>query len=254
MRWETQTYDGPGGWYNSSAIAAVGATLTLAAPIACARPLSEGCLYPGVIVAIMRGPGQGQWRRLASVDAANVITLESAFEPQPQLGNASDAGASFISVTVNHGQAVFEGNSYVNGTTWQTYGAALETVIAGNVFREMFTTESMNTTAVAAGLRLFGHRYVGGYQPNWWSLVVGNTIDCTTEFRVYADDIAGVVFSWATVVRDNAVTAATLALNFAHDVVVEHNSFAAGFCAYAGAVLPTGGVAANASSSGVVIR
>ena len=43
----------------------------------------------------MRGPGQGQWRRLASVDAANVITLESAFEPQPALGNASAELAVF---------------------------------------------------------------------------------------------------------------------------------------------------------------
>ncbi len=202
----------------------------------------------------MRGPGQGQWRRLASVDATNVITLESAFDPQPQFGNASDKSASFISVTVMHGQATFEGNSYMNGTTWQTYGAALETVIAGNVFHEMFTTDFENTTAVAAGLRLFGHRYVNGYQPNWWSLVVDNTVDCTTEFRVYADNIADIVFSWATVVRRNAVTAVTLALNFAHDVIVEHNAFADGFCAYAGAVLPSGGVVANASSSGVVIR
>jgi hypothetical protein len=260
MRWETMTYDGSSGWFNgtSSGVDASGTTMTLSSPmLGCPAGSERGCVFPGATIAIMRGLGQGQWRRVLSISNATSspkVLLDAAFDVQPSFGPDSDPASSFISITVTHGQATFEGNFYLNGTTFQTYGAAMQTVVAGNTFREMFTTEYMNSTAVAAGLRLFGHRYVNGYQPNWWTLLTDNVIDCTTEFRIYADNIDNIVFQYAAVVRRNVVTGVSLDLNFAHDDVIEHNAFDAGFCAYAGTTLPAGDVVTNSSSSGIVVR
>jgi hypothetical protein len=261
MRWESMTYDGSSGWYNGTCtgVDAAATTITLSSPmLGCPAGSEHGCVFPGATIAIMRGLGQGQWRRVLSISNATSsaprVLLDSAFDVTPSFGPNSDPAASFISITVTHGQATFEGNFYFNGTTFQTYGAAMQTVVAGNTFREMFTTEYMNTTAVAAGVRLFGHRYVNGYQPNWWTLLSDNVIDCTTQFLIYSDDIDNIVFQYAAVVRRNVVSGVDLALNWAHDDVIEHNAFDAGFCAYAGATLPAGKILKNTSSTGIVVR
>lgn len=263
MRWETMTYDGPGGWYNGTAasVDAVGTTLTLSSPmLGCPAGSNTGCVYPGATIALMRGPGQGQWRKVISITNANGsphVLIDAPFDPQPVFGaaNATNTTATYMSITVTHGQATFEGNLYQNGTVFQTYGAAMNTVVAGNVFSEMFSTEWMNTTNVVAGVRIFGHRYINGYQPNYWTLLTDNVLDCASDFRIYQDNIDDVIFQYGAVVRRNIINGGTnLGLNFANDDVIEHNTFGSAYCAYAGSTLPPGGILVNSSSSGILVR
>ena len=229
--------------------------MTLAGPVKCHLPLAAGCLYPGTVLAIMRGVGTGQWRHVASVlsDGKTVVLQDPAFDPQPALGDGA-ANSSYLSVSPLAGQSTFEGNTWTNGTCFQTYGECIDLVFAGNVMTEMFTTQWMNTTQVAAGLRLFGHRYVFGYEQNWFSLIEGNVLDCITEFLIYADDIANVSFALGHVVRRNTIRATNLDVNFLRDGVIEGNAFEPARCAWAGRDLPAGAVRINATSTGVVVR
>ena len=244
------TFDGGGGQYNGSA-AGTGAlpdgraTVTLSGPVKCRLPLASGCLYPGTVLAIMRGLGTGQWRRIASV------LPDPAFDPPPALG---DAAGSYLSISPLAGQSTFEGNTWVNGTCFQTYGECLDMVFAGNVMREMFTTQWMNTTQVAAGLRLFGHRYQFGYEQNWASLVESNELTCITEFLIYADNIENVSFAMGHTVRRNTVRATNLDINYLRDGVVESNAFEPAYCAWAGRDFAAGAIHINATSTGVVVR
>lgn len=132
---------------------------------------------------------------------------------------------------------------------------AVSVVVFNNTFREMFDTPTMNTTAVAAGVRLYGHRYVLGYEANWYTLVDANTLDCTTQFLVYSDNIEGVVFSLGQVVRENRVLGGvSLALDFVWDSLMEANAFAGGRCAYNGVTSPAGTTLYNASSPNTLVR
>jgi hypothetical protein len=261
MRWETFTSDGPGGQYNGSAVAvgegAGGAgTVTLASPPACRLPLAQGCLYPGTALTVLRGAGAGQWRRIVRVLADGVtVVLEAPLQPPPALGPAGDPAASFLSITGLTGQSTFEGNRLVNGTVFQTYGFSMDLIAAGNEMTEMFDNAWQNVSQVSAGVRLFGHRYMGGYEANWHALFEANTLTCITQFLVYADNITDVLFSMGHVVRRNTIGGANVGVNFLRDGVFEGNVLTPAVCAYAGgATLPAGAVVVNASSTGVVVR
>jgi len=184
------------------------------------------------------------------------VVLESPLDPPPALGPPGDPSASFISITGLTGQATFEGNRLVNGTVFQTYGFSMDLIVAGNEMREMFDNAWQNVSQVSAGVRLFGHRYVGGYEANWHTLFEANTLACVTQFMVYADNITGVLFSMGHVVRRNVIAGGVnVSVNFLRDGVVEGNLMQPAACAYAGgATLPAGGVIVNASSTGVVVR
>ena len=265
-RWETMTSDGPGGFFNGSATAASDnpdgtQTLTLATPLACISGV-PACLYPGLAVSIMRGTGAGQQRRVVTAaqspggpgggggggDSWTRVTVDAPFVPPPD-------NASFIAVTQFNGRAVFEASTYVNGTVFQTYGMSMQTVAFNNTFVEFFDTALANTTNVAAGVRLFGHRYMGGYETNWRSDVAENTLTCTTLFWAYSDDIDGVEFSHAQALRRNAVAGGVnLSVDFIWDSLIDGNSFASAACAYAGGVtLPAGVINANESSPGTLV-
>lgn len=117
----------------------------------------------GLTVALLRGPGTGQYRRLVSATPGNgsvggTVTVDALFDPPPEVG------VSLLSIVGYSGRAIFEGNALANGTVFQTYGSSLNAIMAGNTFDGLFDTADENTTAVAAGVRLFGHRYQVGVQ------------------------------------------------------------------------------------------
>ena len=227
------------------------ATYVLDGPVSCS--MWKGlCLPPGLTVALLRGPGAGQYRRVVSATPGDATTNGSVTTNAP-FAVAPSPGVTFVSIVGYSGDAIFEGSHVINGTVFQTYGSSLHAIMAGNTFAGMFDTSDENTTAVAAGVRLFGHRYQGGWEANWFTLFVDNSVSCATELVAYSDNIDETIFSLGHVFRDNNVSVGVdLELNFVWDVVVDRNSFAAAFCAYAGATLPAGGVKYNNSSPGTV--
>jgi hypothetical protein len=183
------------------------------------------------------------------------VVLEAPLAPPPALGEQGDPSASFLSITGLTGQSTFEGNTFVNGTVFQTYGFSMDLVAAGNEMLGMFDNAWQNVSQVSAGVRLFGHRYIGGYEANWHALLQDNVLQCVTQVMVYADNITGVLFSMGHVVRRNTIGGANVSVNFLRDGVFEGNALTPAVCAYAGgATLPAGAVVVNASSTGVVVR
>lgn len=147
-------------------------TFPLGGAVTC-RPWQGSCLPCGLTVAILRGQGTGQYRRLVSATPGNAtaggtVTVDAPFAVPPLLG------VSLLSIVGHSGRATFEGNVVANGTVFQTYGSSLHAIMAGNAFDGLFDTADENTTAVAAGVRLFGHRYQGGWEPNWYTLFGGS--------------------------------------------------------------------------------
>lgn len=252
------TSDGPGGQYNGSVLASRSnadgtQTLQLAASVTCIGGGDWACLPPGLAVAIMRGTGTGQLRRLVSVAAGaagawSAVTVDAPFAPMPASAD------SFVSITQYNGGETFEASTWVNGTVVQTYGMAVGVVLFNNTLSEMFDTPTANTTAVSAGVRMFGHRYMGGYETNWHAVIDSNVMSCTSLFYVYSDNIANVSFSLAQTVRGNVIAGgANLSLDFVWDSLMEGNSFSDAYCAYAGATLPAGTTILNASSPGTLV-
>lgn len=90
-------------------------------------------------------------------------------------------------------------------------------------------------------------------EANWASSIVYNILDCISDFRIYADNIDGVLFGMAHVVRRNTIAATGLQINFLRDGVIEQNSFTDALCAYAGSILPAGSISINQTSTGVVV-
>ena len=132
---------------------------------------------------------------------------------------------------------------------------SVHATIFNNTFREKFDTATANTTAVAAGIRLFGHRYVGGYEPNWFTDVRENVLDCTTLFYVYSDNIDAVAFSYAQAMRRNVVRGGmNLSIDFVWDSVADSNAFLDGYCAYAGKTFGAGSTQYNYTSPGLFVR
>lgn len=256
-RWESMTYDGPGGWYNGTV---AGSSLSpdgqsegvmLAAPLTCRVPGPNNCLPEGSVVAVIRGTGTGQLRRYIGNNGTQSITVSPPFDPPLVPGD------SYLTITWHRGGATFEGNTYTNGTVFQFYGSAQDTIVAGNTFNELFTTPYMNTTAVAAGVRFFGHRYIGGYQPDWYATIEHNNITCATQFLLYSDNFAedGTALSLGHIARKNMIAGGVnLAINLVHDAVAEHNVFAAAYCVWAGQTLPAGTTVINATSPGTLVR
>ena len=134
-------------------------------------------------------------------------------------------------------------------------GFSMDLVAAGNEMLGMFDTVWQNISQVSAGVRLYGHRYMGGYEANWHALLQDNDLQCITQVMVYADNITGVLFSMGHVLRRNTIGGASVFVNFLRDGVLEGNALVPAVCAYAGgATLPAGAVLANGSSTGVVVR
>lgn len=82
------------------------------------RPWLGACLPSGLTVALLRGTGTGQYRRLVSAIPGNSttggsVTVDAPFFPPPE------PGVTLLSIVGYSGRATFEGNKVVNGTVFQ---------------------------------------------------------------------------------------------------------------------------------------
>lgn len=111
---------------------------------------------PGDSVLVMEGPNVGQTRRLVSGSAGDrSIVINAPFDPP--LSNQD-----ILAVTGYRGGFTIEGNRYHNGTCFQFFGGAVDVVISGNDFDEMFDATAAIPTLPSADANFVGALVGGG--------------------------------------------------------------------------------------------
>lgn len=224
-RYESWTFDGPGSWAAGNASSySVNATGTAFLTVSPAVNSSMQHFSSGMLVAIMQGTGIGQTARAVGNPAANVFELDAPLAVPP-------AADSFISVAGFKGQMVWERNTWINGTTVQLFGTAIDVVFNGNTFVNM-----------TAGLLGWGRTYQGGFQPCYRALFSGNTFACTTELSSFSSTdypgqyVTAGAFNLAHIHRNNTLLAGTneYVRGQTWDTVVEGSVFGSGSCWSAG--------------------
>ena len=162
-RFESFTYDGPNGVYfgNVTDVSQDGRVLTTG------NVTHTGGNKPhfadGGAVTVMAGPGLGATARLAICPPP--LTNDHTLCLRDALPLTLAPRASLLTATAFRGQMVFEGNSFVNGTTFQLYGAGLNVTIAGNRFHSFGNVGS------------WGLFYQGAYQPCAFNSFLGNVLE-----------------------------------------------------------------------------
>lgn len=251
-RWESFTTDGGAdSFYNMSIAGAVvwpnGSSTLQLLPPGIAVSVFYYTWAPGDAVAIIRGAGVGQVRRLVSVSPDGMSALiDAAFNP------ALVPGDSIVSITSYRGGYTFEGNSFVNATCLSFYGGVFDSVVSGNTLTELFgewnpagggvlypPTATITTTGYVGG---GGDVYATSYQQEAYNLWERNIMTCASYFRVTVGflqsggipKLTNTTLNFAQVVRRNAMAGMyVLNMSYTHESVLEHNALTSAYCQYA---------------------
>jgi len=263
-KYESMTFDGPGGAATGTfdALSSDGTdgraqTLTLSAPGRAPGPWDKNVSHwVGGSVAVVFGPGLGALARVAAVtpdDATGATARVWTLDP-PLVGAV--ARESVVSITPHRGGLIFEGSEYVNATTFQLWAQVTDCVVGGLAF-----------TNVSGDLRLWPLQYqcpwkdgfACAWQVNVDAHFLDNELTCSrggleavsSDYGATppADIALGVANSW----RGNTLRGGSVAVGgrFA-DLLIEHTAFAPAHCA--GADVPAGAYAINASVPNVLVR
>lgn len=124
---EMMTLDAGGGAYFGKLTRAEGTHLTLAADpsyMDYAPPDRHHTNWTGGAVMILAGTGAGQWRAVTK-NAGREWEVDRPWDIVPD-------ETSVISIAPHRGRHLFIGNTFEDGGAFQLYGAALDTIVAGN--------------------------------------------------------------------------------------------------------------------------
>lgn len=116
----------------------------------------------GLAVTVLLGTGIGQVTRV--VNASRDL---KSWEVSPAFAVPLQED-SVISIVPFRGHCTYEGNAYLNDTTWQLFGTAFDVTGAGNY---LFNT--------SGGMQAWGLWYQGGLQVNYGVVLDNNTLRCS---------------------------------------------------------------------------
>lgn len=177
VRQETMSFDGgPGLFYGG--VRPVNGSSALQFVLAY-NPVQQGMgglNFTGMCFAVQAGTGLGQLRRVAALavtgpkrSEVTTVTLDAPLE-------APLDATSMVSINAFSGHMAFEGNTFVNGTAFQLFGAAVHVRVAGN------TLVSVNTggsSAWGGGIIAWGLEGGLSVQPTFYVSVLNNTLTCS---------------------------------------------------------------------------
>jgi len=214
-RWESFTTDGPGGaWAGTVHAAAAGSSVV---PLASGGVL-EGGFKAGEALVVMQGPTAGAVVRLSALAFPGGAGSPGVGVAKKPLAATVGGVGAFGAVMPWRGQMAFEGNTFVNGTTFQFFGAGADLHVVNNTFRNFGSVSP------------WGLWYQGGLQPTLRSqwranrLIDGGTLH--TISSPHASNYTG-PFVFATIFRNNMLQGrSTIAVGAASDLtVVEGNTY-----------------------------
>jgi hypothetical protein len=155
---EMMTLDAGGGAYFGKVVSVSGTHVTLAADPTykdyTPRPHTD---WTGAAFMILDGAGAGQWRQVTR-NAGREWEVDRPWVIPPD-------DTSLISIAPHRGRHLFIGNTFEDGGAFQLYGAALDTIVAGNKGARM-------DGFFAWGLNPHGW----GWQPAWFCQFLDNEI------------------------------------------------------------------------------
>ena len=250
-RWESMTFDGPGGLYFGTAdSSSIDPTTNSETWHAAFAPIKNPYLEPvGLAAVVMQGENVGAVARVT-----NASDDQTTWTVTPPLFLGSKTGApSVISVVPYRGQILWEANAYLNDTTWQLFGVAIDITSVGNYMQN-----------VTAGMQAWGLLYQGGWQPNYGLYFGDNTLRCSGGLTAISSDDTHYTppipftgpFNRLLLYRRNALLAGSSFKmeDATWDVYAEGLQFAGAPCLAGGPVLPPGHVSIGPNTQRVYIR
>ena len=269
-RWESMTLDGPGGAIfgavsalSSDGRAGEDQVLTLAVP-ARASPYGSKNIskqFVGATVVVLFGPGLGGLARVKSFTPSNDSwTASATVTLSPPLLTRPAPGASWVAINPTRSGMTWEGNTYVNDTTWQLWAQATDVVLAGGYFQD-FTGDVRNWPLFYQCP--WGDGGPGGFSCAWQANVgvdfIGNTLRCVSGMNIITSDYAGqppvnLTLGIGLTRRGNALLGGSdmKASGRTDDVLIEHTTFAGAVCK--GVPVPAGGIHVAEGLPHVLIR
>ena len=128
---------------------------------------------------MVAGDGLGAVGRVATY-TTNTIVLRQPLPIRPTLNGPSGPGsaaASLLTAGPFRGWAVFEGNSFLDGTTFQFYGAGTHLYTSGNYFENFGNVGS------------WGLFYQGGLQPCLFNQFLGNILQSGGDLHAFGQPV-----------------------------------------------------------------
>jgi hypothetical protein len=194
------------------------------------------------LVAVMQGPGFPAVREVSAV-TGNVVQLD---KPILQPLNES----SVVSIVGDRGGFVFEGNTWINGTTVQLFGTAVDVIFSGNMLVNM-----------TAGLLSWGRMYQNGWQPCFHVLTEFNILECSGELSSLTStestpspvNFTG-PYNFGHVHRNNTLIGgpSITIRGSSWQVVLDNNQLTSGVCM--GINKPAGSISIDNSTQDVLVR
>ena len=197
-RYESMTFDGPGGaaFAQLQSLSSDGTdgqpqTLTLATPGRAPSTNSQGrniSQYIGGSVSVLFGPGMGGMARVVGIVPTNASwSAASVWILDPPLLTRPDA-TSFVAINPFRGGFIFEGDLYVNSTTWQLWAQATDIVLAGSYFQDM----SGDVRNWALFYQCPYANFSCAWQPNVGTDFLYNTLRCSNAINAVTSDYGAV--------------------------------------------------------------
>ncbi len=271
-RWESMTLDGPGGAIfgliaalSSDGSAGEEQMLTLAVP-ARASPYGSKNIskqFVGATATVLFGPGLGGMARVSGFTPTNASWAAAAqLTLSPPLLTRPQPGASWIAINPTRAGMVWEGNTYVNDTTWQLWAQATDIILAGSYFQDWEDGGDVRSWPLFYQCP-WGPGGPGGFSCAWQANVgvdfIGNTLRCVSAMNIITSDYSGIppvnlTLAVGLTRRANVLLggASMRASGRTDDVLIEHTTFGGAVCR--GVPMPAGGVQVEEGLPHVLVR
>lgn len=165
-KWESFTTDGPGAAWTGRVGAAVAGSSAVPLQAGGLPPFNKWQVFkPGEALVVMKGPSTGV---VVRVNALNAVAPAAGTISATTKLSADIGPGGFGTIMPYRGQMVFEGNRFVNGTTFQFFGAGVDCSVVNNSFH--------NFSSVSP----WGLWYQGGFQPTVRTQWRENTLNRST--------------------------------------------------------------------------
>ena len=189
---ETVTSDGGAGWGAGTAAAFDGVNVSLAFAFALQQKTNTSDIPPaGATLLVIQGPGLGQRRVIVAArttdDGRGQVTLDRPMDLHVTLD-------SVIAIIVSVGPLAVTGNHFQWGDMLQTYGTAMQAVLADNIFDNMNNCEHPAQCAngvmqprgsLAVKGECYGGKPYKQPQPSFFGEITGNQMRNSNGISVF---------------------------------------------------------------------
>ena len=181
IRQETMSFDGGPGLFYGGVSPINGSALHFTLSYNPVQPGMGGLNFSGMGFAVQAGTGIGQLRRLVSLTVTGPKRSEVVVVAIDVPLDAPLDATSMVSINAFSGHMAFEGNRFVNGSTFQLFGAAVHVRVAGNTLVNVSEARfaRQGETSVGGGIIAWGLEGGVNVQPTYYVSILNNSLTCS---------------------------------------------------------------------------